>query len=236
MTWKIDPPASPGLYIASTDKAACWARYWTGKHWTGPVHVSDLTDASRVPDATWPPAEVISRGTRVYWLEPCVYDADGWVSWGAFVRECPVAPDLRVMVRMRDGWETPSTVRAGDAAWVCAAAYKVVFGPDESVFTPWTLATPPRLGWYLVPVGACRFWDGEAWSAPLPESACLDAKEAHAPPARDPLAIVGATPWRWYSGAYREQRAAAGEPLSVPAADKSRAVEAMLCRLQPEAA
>jgi hypothetical protein len=70
----------------------------------------------------------------------------------------------------------------------------------------------------------------------LPEAACLDASVAHAPPPPDPLAIVGATPWRWYSGAYREQRAAAGQPLSAPAADKSRAVEAMLCRMQLEVA
>jgi hypothetical protein len=139
MTWKIDPPASPGLYIASTDKAACWARYWTGRHWTAPVHVSDLTDASRVPDATWPQAEMISSRSWVYWLEPCVYDADGWVSWGAFTSQCPVAPDLRVLVRMADGWESAMTSRAGALLWSSGVgdstitAYKVVLDNEKTI-------------------------------------------------------------------------------------------------------
>jgi len=75
-TWHKTPPATPGLYIASTARCAGWIRYWTGVHWTPPLSVADLHLTDRIPHAGGGKA-ITFRRRPIEWLEAVTLDGRG---------------------------------------------------------------------------------------------------------------------------------------------------------------
>ena len=70
-TWHKTPPDESGLYIASTPRSrnANYVRYWTGLHWTPPLHVADMHLTDRIPNARGCVArDAHGHRVRVVWL------------------------------------------------------------------------------------------------------------------------------------------------------------------------
>lgn len=117
--WKLSNPDAVGLYIASTERRADYVRCWTGKHWTAPLHVRDLTLTDRIPNPDGPPAATHGKHA-IEWLEAVALRTDGWITWGGLLDAPPVTPDVRVRAKFRGGGES-IPVEASALRWGAGA-------------------------------------------------------------------------------------------------------------------
>jgi len=104
---------------------------------------------------------------------------------------------------------------------------------DDDMFTHWSTRAPPLPGFYLTPVDAVRRWDGSAWSLPRHESEKYEGAGALPVPGRDPLAVVGSVPGRWYSSRFFPDGDWGGCPVPHESLARANAVEAMFADIDP---
>lgn len=90
----------------------------------GSTHEDDLVDLCGYAALA---AECVSKGETDA-LAELVKESDGWIKWEG--GDCPVAPDTKVDVRLRDGESLPAgnlDWSVDDREWLCdIVAYKVV--------------------------------------------------------------------------------------------------------------
>lgn len=145
MNWKTNNPINPGVYVASTSRAAGFVRHWDGAAWSKPTAIYDVhLNARTLPDGITPRCD--EDEDAIEWLEQYTRAAESFTAWSGMATSCPVPLDMAVLARFKN--MPQMIVRAGDLNWRHAGsqsdvvAYKVV---DPALHSTSSASSMPAL-------------------------------------------------------------------------------------------